>query len=420
MSTEALAPPVRDYPIELKGNFRYVARQPILDLRSQIHGYELLYRNGNETEFSGDCEVASRTVLDSTVIFGIEKFAGGSLAFINCTSETLTEDLVRVLPPEKSVLEILETSEPTPELIAACRKLKSMGYRLALDDFTWADRFAPLVELVEYVKIDFLLTPPAERQELLQRLKSYKVKLVAEKVETLEAYQQAVSEGFTFFQGYYFCRPELVKNRKVPANHLCHFEILRLLHNVPIDLDKLSRTVKRDESLTYRILRLVNSAAYAVRSDISSVRSALVLLGEDTFRRVATLAIATELSKGRPPEILKIAMIRARFCESAAPLCSFSPSEQYLLGMFSLLPSMLAIPMEQLTPSLPLRKEIRQALEGGSNLEGQMLEWIKGHESGDWAACKALAHSTGVDAARLSNCYAEAVLWAEDQFRLAD
>lgn len=420
MSTEAVASPIRDYPVELMSNLRYVARQPILDVRSQIHGYELLYRSGNETAFRGDCEVASRTVLDSTVIFGIEKFTGGSFAFINCTSETLTEDLVRVLPPEKSVLEILETSEPTPELIAACRKLKALGYRLALDDFIWDDRYAPLVELAEYIKIDFLLTPLAERQDLLRRLKSYKVKLVAEKIETLEEYQQAVSEGFTFFQGYYFCRPELMKNRKVPANHLCHFEILRLLHSAPIDLDKLSRTVKKDESLTYRILRLVNSAAFAVRSDISSVRSALVLLGEDTFRRVATLAIATELSTGRPPEILKIAMIRARFCELAASLCAFSPSEQYLLGMFSLLPAMLAVPMEQLTPSLPLRKEIREALEGAPNLEGQMLEWIKSHESGDWAACEAIVQSNGVDATRVGRCYTEAVLWAEAQFRLAD
>ena len=211
-----------------------------------------------------------------------------------------------------------------------------------------------------------------------------------------------------------------MKNRKVPSNHLCHFEILRLLHTDPIDLDQLSRGVKRDESLIYRILRMVNSAAYAVRTEISSVRSALVLLGEETFRRVATLAIATELNTGRPPEILRIAMVRARFCELAAAFCAFNPGEQYLLGMLSLLPAMLAVPMEELTPALPLREDIREALQGAVNLEGRMLEWIKRNERGDWMGCEMIVRSNGIDGIQLDNCYTEAVLWAEEQFHLAN
>lgn len=402
------------------GSLRYVARQSIPNLRGSVHGYELLYRSGDEAVFRGDFEVASRTVLDNTVIFGMEKFTGGSFAFINCTSETLTEDLVRVLPPDKTVLEVLETTEPSPDLVAACRKLKTLGYRLALDDFVWAPKFIPLVELADYIKVDFISTGPTARWELLRRLKGYKVALVAEKVETQQEYQQACSEGFTLFQGFYFCRPELMKNRKVPSNHLCHFEILRLLHTDPIDLDKLSRAVKRDESLTYRILRMVNSAAYAVRTEISSVRSALVLLGEETFRRVATLAIATELNTGRPPEILRIAMVRARFCELAAAFCAFNPGEQYLLGMLSLLPAMLAVPMEELTPALPLREGIREALQGTVNLEGRMLEWIKRNECGDWKGCEMIVRSNGIDGIQLNNCYTEAVLWAEEQFHLAN
>lgn len=420
MSSQDVVPSIRDNASELVSSSRYVARQPILDLRGRVHGYELLYRNGDEAWFRGDFEVASKTVLDNTVIFGMEKFAGGSLAFINCTSETLIEDLVSVLPPGKAVLEILETVEPSPDLIAACNNLKALGYRLALDDFAWAPKFAPMVELADYIKIDFISTRPPERHELLRQLKGYKVTLVAEKVETQQEYQQACSEGFTLFQGFYFCRPELMKNRKVPSNYLCHVEILRLLHTDPIDLDKLSRAVERDESLTYRILRLVNSATYAIRTEISSVLTALVILGENTFRRVATLAIATELNTGRPPEILRIAMVRARFCELAAVLCSFSSNEQYLLGMLSLLPAMLAVPMEELTPALPLRPEIREALQGTANLEGRMLEWLKRHECGDWTACERILRSNGLHSTQVNNCYTEAVLWAEDQFRLVD
>jgi c-di-GMP-related signal transduction protein len=138
-------------PPELAGVFRYVARQPIMDLHSKVHAYELLFRAGPEATFRGDGDFATRTMLDNSVIFGMEKLTAGLPAFVNCTMESLTERLVEVLPPSTTVLEILETLEPTPELIAACRKLKAAGYRIALDDFTWNPKFVPLVELADYI-----------------------------------------------------------------------------------------------------------------------------------------------------------------------------------------------------------------------------------------------------------------------------
>ncbi|MGA2536994.1 MAG: HDOD domain-containing protein [Terracidiphilus sp.] len=410
----------QDSSLELLGGSRYVARQPILDLHGQIYGYELLYRVGTETEFRADGELASRTILDNTVIFGVENFTGGSLAFINCTSETLTEELVSVLPTNMTVLEILETVEPLPDLIAACGRLKALGFKLALDDFVWAPEFAPLVDLADYIKVDFKLTGAQKRRELIKRLKGKNIQFLAEKVETQQEYEQACAEGFTLFQGYYFCRPELVKNRKVPSNRLCHFEILRLLNTDPIDLLELSRTVKRDESLTYRLLRLVNSAAYAVREEVTSVQSALMILGEDTFRRVAMLAIVTELNSGRPQEILRMSMVRGRFCELASALCGFSYTEQYLLGMLSLLPAMLSIPMETLTPSLPLRKEIKAALEGAVNREGCLLGWLRANEAGDWAACESIIKINRLKQQDVNKCYIDAILWAESQFLLTE
>jgi c-di-GMP-related signal transduction protein len=404
---------------EPAGSSRCVARQPILDLRGRIHGYELLYRKGDESAFRGDTELAARTVLDDTVLFGVEKFTGGSLAFINCTSATLIEDLVGVLPSGIAVLELLETIEPTPDLLAACIDLKARGFRLALDDFVWDPRFTLLVDMADYIKVDFLSTGPAERHELLQQIKGSRALLLAEKVETQEEYRKACSEGFKFFQGYYFCRPELMKNRKVPSNHLCHLEILRLLQCDPLDWDKLSRSVGLDHSLTYRILRLINSVGYAVREEIRSIRQALVLMGEEPVRRIAMLAIATELNTGRTPEILKLAMVRARFCELAATTCALSPNEQYLLGMLSLLPAMLAIPMEELTPELPLRKEILDALQGADNRESRLLQWVQRHECGDWIASQAIVASNGLHQERVHSCYTEAVFWAESQFRFA-
>ncbi len=420
MSSQGVATPGQEGAIEWASRFRYVARQPILDLRGQVHGYELLQRDGVESAFRGDCDLASRTMLDNTVIFGVEKFTGGLPAFMNCTESTLTGELVRVLPPEMTVLEILETVEPTPSVVEACRNLKASGFRLALDDFIWEPRFEPLVEMADYIKVDFLLSDAAARKELIRRIKGKPIALLAEKVESQEEYRLACAEGFKFFQGYYFCRPELMKNCKVPSNSIFHFQILKMLQEDPIDMAKLSHVVKRDESLTYRLLRLVNSAGFGIRQEVSSIQAALVFVGEDTFRRIATLAIATELNSGHPTEVLRMALIRARFCEQAAALCSLSSTEQYLLGMLSLLPAMMRIPMEQLTPSLPMRREIREALEGTANEESILLKWIEGQERGDWDACEAIVQSNGLLPEEVGKCYADAVFWAENALRAKD
>jgi len=402
---------------EPPGGIRYVARQPIMDIRGRVHGYELLFRSGPETAFRGDGNLATRTMLDNTVIYGLERLTGGLPAFVNCTSESLTEDLVHVLPPSMTVLEILESLEPTPRLIDACRKLKASGFRLALDDFVWKPGVEPLVEIADYIKVDIALTGPGERKNLLKRLSGVTVALVAEKVETQEEHKQARAEGFNFFQGYFFCRPVLMQNNKVPANRLSHIEILQLLHNEDIDLHKLTGLVKRDASLTYRLLRLVNSPMCAVRQEVRSIQSALLAVGEETFRRIATLAITSELGANRPVEVLRMAFVRGRFCELAAPDCGLDSTEQYLLGMLSMLPAMLQMPMDKLTPALPLREEIRDSLEGVANLERCMLAWLENHERGDWPACDALVQANGLIPGRLIKCYAEAVGWAEEALR---
>ena len=425
MATQAMpgqSPAARTVAAQLEtpGGLRYVARQPILDKRGRVHGYELLFRSGPDSVFRGEGDLATRTMLDNTVIFGLDRLTGDLPAFVNCTREALTEDLVHVLPPSMTVLEILENLEPTPRLIAACRKLKAAGYRLALDDFTWKPGMEPLVEMADYIKVDFMVSGVEERRRLLGRLSGFAVALVAEKVETQEDYKQACAEGFTLFQGFYFCRPVLLENRPVPANRLSHIEILRLLREGSIDVRRLTRLVKRDASLTYRLLRLVNSPLSAVRQEVRSIQAALIAVGEDAFRRIATLAITSELNAGEPAEILRMAFVRARFCELAAELCGLDPTEQYLLGVLSLLPAMLRRPMAELTPSLPLREEIRNALRGGNSLERCLLDWAVCHERGDWASCDAIAEAKRLDSEDLPMRYAEAVFWAESALRSAE
>jgi len=413
MARQATGATIANPVLEQSGELRYVARQPILDMRGKAHGYELLFWNGREPNFGADKNLATRTMLDNTVIFGVEELARGLRAFVNCTPDSLTEDWVQVLPPKLTVLELPSGAEPTPSLLAACRKLKALGFRLALADFTGRPQSKPLADLADYIKVDIVKVDATERRNLLRQLDSFRARPVAQNVETQEQYGQACQEGFELFQGYYFCRPEALESHRIPGNRVVHLEILEDLQNDPVDLQRLSQLVKCDASLTYRLLRLVNSPVCAMRQEITSIQSALMLVGESTFRRIAMLAIASDFNTDQPAEILRMAFERGRFCELAAGLCGTNPSEQYLIGMVSLFPAMLRILMEDLVRLLPLREAARDALLGRDNPEGILLHWIVCEEHGDWAACDRIVRSSGLRHVQVMRCHAEAIAWAD-------
>ncbi len=397
---------------------RYLARQPIMDRNGHVHGYELLFRAGPSEGFSGDGIAATRTMLDNLVIFGADRLTGGLPMFVNCTQESLLNDLVLVLQPEQTVLELLETLTPTVELLTSCRKLKARGFRLALDDFVWKSEWLPFVELADYVKVDLSTTSREERLRLVRNLRGFEARLVAERVENEQELAEAKAEGFTLFQGYYFCRPVLIENRAIPANHLIHLEMLHAVHDDPLDIGRISKLVKRDASLTYRLLRVVNSPLYGTRKEITSIQGALVMIGDEMFRRLATLTIASEIVGERPTELLRMAYLRGRFCELAAAAMGQDPTEQYLLGILSLLPAMLRVPMEQIAKSMPLRGAVRDALLGETNAERTTLEWILCYEGARWDACDKLAEEAGLKPRELTDTYTAALLWAEENMRL--
>jgi EAL and modified HD-GYP domain-containing signal transduction protein len=248
--------------------------------------------------------------------------------------------------------------------------------------------------------------------------------MVAKKVDTQEEYLEACAEGFTLFQGNYFCHPVLLKKRKVPASRLFHFEIVKLLHHEPIDVRKVSQLVMRDAALTLRLLRLVNSPVCAIQQEVRSIEAAILVVGEETFRRIVSLAVLSEINANQPPEILQMALVRARFCELAAGPFALDPGEQYLLGLLSLVPAMLCLPMEEIIPSLPLRDRICEALQGEMNHERSLLAWLESHERGDWEACDDLVRTNRRDRQtavpdRLVQSYADAVVWAEAALRSA-
>ncbi len=390
---------------------RYVARQPILDAAGHVHGYDLIFRNAPECVFRRDVEMAMETMLDNEVLFGLERLSNGMPAFIACTAEALTDELVLVLTSSMTVLTVSANVEPTPRLVDACRTLKARGFRLALDDFAWREDLRPLLDRTDYVRMDFRKYNGAERQRL-EQLDPDTIMLVAQKVETPEDFRQARAMGFSLFQGDYFCHPTLLKKRKIPSNRMYHFEIVRELYRDPLDVRKVGQLVRSDGALMYRLLRLANSPIYGLYQEVRSIETAIRFLGETAFRRIVSVAVLSELNCDQPSEFLQMGLLRGRFCELAARTFGQDPAEQYLVGMFSLLPAMLSVPMEEIVAHLPFRTDISLALMGTANPERAPLAWLEFHERGDWESSDRLISKLGGSPIKLAQTYEEALIWA--------
>lgn len=389
----------------------FLARQPILDLRGRVHGFKLLFRDESGSASQAMIEAATFHKLYKPS--ELKQLTGKLIAFVPCAAEALNEELAQSLPPTLTILEISATQQAPAELTATCEKLKALGFRLALDGFAGQPEFEPLLELADYIQVDFERTAPEERKELLQRVRGKKVILMASNLETQKDYLKARQEGFTLFEGYWFCQPVMKRNRRPPASQLLRIDILRALQQDPLDLMKVGALVKRDGPLTYQLLRVANSPIWGLRAPVESIHAALIAVGDDSFRRIATQAIATEFNGDQPPELLCMVMIRGRFCEQAGMRRGLDSFGQYLLGLLSLLPAMQGQAMSELAPALAVGNEIRAALMGEKNPERVLLGWLENCEHGDWAACDATAEADGLDQEELVKIYIEAVAWAE-------
>jgi len=389
---------------------RYIAKQPILDSNERIFGYELLFRDGPECLFSGvNNDQASLNTIDYSLAFGTGTVTGDKLAFVNCTRELLVHGLVTLLPPDKTILEILEDIEPDAEVLAACRHLRSLGYRLALDDFLELNLKTPFLDVVTFVKVDIRANSRAGQIRIAQELGRRGLALLAEKVETRHEFEVLRAHGYQYFQGYFFCRPIILKTHDIPAAQLNQLRLLTAISDPSLNLKQLDRIVRLDVSLSYRLLRYLNSAAFGLYP-IRSVMHALTMLGESEVRKWVALVTAGILGQDKTPELVRMAVIRAKLCESLAPP---SKSQQYFLtGLFSLLDAMLDRPMAQLVSELPIADECRIALLGGENPPSALLRWCERCERGEFDG----APNDRIQSDAVWRSFQAATLWADAVF----
>ncbi|MFZ0951150.1 MAG: HDOD domain-containing protein [Candidatus Sulfotelmatobacter sp.] len=391
----------------------FVARQPILTTDEKVFGYELLFRDGIEDFFrSPDSDAASRSTLNSSMLLGLDVLCDGRRAFVNCTREILLKDYVTLLPPGQTVVEVLETVPADDLVVAACRRLKEAGYMIALDDFALGDPREPLIDLADIIKVDLRVMSAGDAAEMVQRYGPWRCRLLAEKVETREEFIASKRAGFLYFQGYFFRRPEILTAHEIPANRLNYLRMLTAVSQPELDVRHIENLVKGEASLCYRLLRYLNSAAFGFASEIHSVRHALSILGEREVRRWIRLVASLGAGQDKSSDLVLAALVRARFCELLSPKIQHGDSDFFLLGMLSLMDTILEIPMKQVLDNVPIDQQCKAVLLGATSPLRPFYQLMLAQESGEWAAVKELTTQLHLSEDDVPAAYWQAMQWA--------
>lgn len=388
----------------------FVGRQPILGPNLKTIGYEVLYRNCevDQALFVDDSMATATVLLNTYLDIGLEHVVGSHLAFLNIPEQFLLEKYCEALPKNRVVLEILESVEPTPRVVDALGSLSQQGYTLALDDFVFHARYQQFLELADIVKVDVLGKSETQLRDEVRRLRDYRVRLLAEKVETRDMFTLCKDLGFFYFQGYFFYRPSIIKGRELPANRIALLDLLGKIQDPHVPFKQLVEHIRNDLSLSYKVLRYVNSAYVGLPRRVDSIDHAACMVGIDRIRTWATLIIMAS-GKEQPTEILIMALVRAKMCEYLGKTIGTPAQEKYFtMGLLSVLEALYEARMETILQNLPLPDDIIEALIHGTGQMGIVLGCVKAYELGEWTELKSLQ----LEPAMIRDFYIESIDWA--------
>lgn len=394
-----------------------IARQPIFTCQKRLYAYELLFRDALGTPLQNiDGDRATASLLSSTFLTeGIEKIAGNKPSFINFTERLLLKRLPENFPKTKLVVEILEHVEPTKEIITVVEELKDEGYTIALDDFVYQKKFEPLIALADIIKVDFRISSPDEIERMLHRLSHYKIKFLAEKVESYEEFERAAKLGFIYFQGFFFSKPQSIRIKEISSTKTSMVRLLAEVNMRSTTVERLEEIVNHDVGISYKLLRYINSAYFYLLNEVESIRQAIVYLGEQGIKQFITLVIISELASDKPKELIRTSVIRAKFCEELAHKSSrnLSADHAFLLGLFSLIDAVLDTDMESVLAKLPLSNDIKASLLRQQGPLAPLLQAVLSYEKRDAQNCLPCIKELGIDPKDVYPAYKNAVAFSD-------
>lgn len=395
----------------------FIARQPIFDKNEKVYAYELLFRSSLENVFRHDNidQASSKVIVDSSFAIGLETLTNGKKAFINVTQDVLVKQYITLLPKELTVTELLETVKPDPEVVAACKELKEAGYLLALDDFIPDPAYQPLVDLADIIKVDLMATSREQQQALVDEHAPNGIRMLAEKVETWDEYQETKAMGYDLFQGFFFSKPVILQGKDISGNKMHYLQVMQEINRPAVDFSQLENIIKREVSLCYKLLRYINSPFFGLRTKIDSIHHALVLLGEAEVKKWASLIALASMGDDKPEELVVQASIRAKFCETLAADVGLSQRSQdlFLLGMLTLIDAILNRPLWEILQDIPIQNDIKEGLLGKSGRMNDICNLIRAYEEGNWDALNNTSEQLGIPVDKLPDHYMGAVDWCQ-------
>lgn len=393
----------------------FLARQPIFNGDENVYAYEILYRSGYTNAFDGTegDKASSEVIINTFQTFGIDNLANRKPVFINFTETLICDEVATLFPKDLLVVEILEDVAPKKEIVEKCKLLKEMGYRIALDDFLNLPGYKSLVELADIIKIDFMTTSREEIEAILKDFEKYNIEFLAEKVETREEFEYAKKLGFKYFQGYFFSKPEIVSSKKLLPIKANYLQLVNQVNKEELDFRQMTNIISRDLSLTYNLLKLVNSAAFGFRYKINTVKHGLVALGEREIRKWIHLIVLNDMGNGRPDELTRLSLIRARFLELIAMETRYkSKSEDiFLLGLFSLLDVILNRSLEEVLNEIKATDIIKDVLLNESGELDELYRMTLYYEKGEWDKVLIYANHLNIDSNLIILSYMNALIW---------
>ncbi len=404
----------------------YIARQPILNTDGFLTAYELLYRENETNAFASSLtgtEATVSLVSDAVTVFGLSQLTGGKPAFINFTRQLLMDDFAFLLNPEEVVVEILEDTPVDELLVEKVKALKARGYTVAIDDYTGEKQWDVLIPYIDIIKVDFmLLYNDIARSVLAKRFKRTHIKLLAEKVETVDEYYRAVDMGYSMFQGYFFSKPKMILNKTSQSSNSSFARIMRELNSKKPDFLRIAHAVEQDIGLTYKLLRRINSVQYHRGFEVTNVHMAIVKLGYEEMRRWIMLVAAKNMADAKAEELVKSAFLRATFAERIAkevPAYAKRSDDAFILGMFSLLDVIMEAPMPSVLEDLPLNEDVRDALLGTDNKMRRLLRFVQAYEAGTWDRQNSAEYGVELAPDKICSIYLDCVVYSDNMFEEA-
>lgn len=368
----------------------FLARQPVFTVEKKLFGYELLFRLGLENYFPDDIDGDSATSnLLSNIFFPFDfkTILCGKPGLINFTENLILQKLPLLLPKEHFIIEVLEDIEPGEALISSLSALNKKGFTIALDDFVYHKKFRPMIELSHIIKFDIQATPLKSLDEILQEMRSdYKILLLAEKVETYAEFEQAKEMGFDLFQGYFFSKPEVLSTKGISSGQVTKLGLVNEVGKKELNLKRIEDLIKKDVSISFKLLRFINSAYFNRRSPIDTIKDAILYLGTEELKRFIHIVVISDLGARKPDELIRASIVRAGMCERCGRVLktNFSTDELFTLGLFSFIDAMLDCRMENILSHIAFSEKMKAALLGKDKEFKIILSIVEGFEKGDW------------------------------------